>query len=163
LDCIIAEGVLVFFALTGMWIFSILGITIPAFQIAGSFVLLMIAFDMLRARRSTVQETVEEKTVGISKDDIAITPLAVPMLAGPGAITTTILLEDKASGFTQTALLYLIILLVCLLSYFILKYSAKGAQWMGPIAMKIMTRLMGLLLASVAVQFFLNAIRDLKW
>src|SRR5687768_5865444 len=73
-----AAGVLILFALGGKWIFKLLGITIPAFQMAGSIVLLLVALDMLRARRSSVQETVEEKDAGALKEDIAITPLAVP-------------------------------------------------------------------------------------
>jgi len=160
--CWIAGAVLIFFALTGMAIFKLLGITLPAFQIAGSFVLLFIAHDMLRARRSPVNETLEEKEVGAAKEDIAITPLGVPMLAGPGAITTTILLNNRASGALQVGSLYLCIIGVCVLSYVILRLSAQGARWMGPIAMKITTRLMGLLLAAVAVQFVLNALKDLK-
>ena len=79
---------LLVFAVAGKVIFKFLGITMPAFQIAASIVLLVVALDMLRAQRSRVQETSEETTAGAEKADIAITPLAVPMLAGPGAIST---------------------------------------------------------------------------
>ena len=82
----VMAGVLLTFALMGQWIFKFLGITLPAFQIAGSIILLLVALDMLRAQRSRVQETREETEAGTAKEDIAITPLAVPMLAGPGAI-----------------------------------------------------------------------------
>ncbi len=160
--CWIAGAVLAFFGLTGMAIFRLLGITLPAFQIAGSFVLLLIAHDMVRARRSPVHETAEEKQAGAEKEDIAITPLGVPMLAGPGAITTTILLESKAAGPVQVVALYLCIAGVCILSYYVFKLAAHGARWLSPIAMRITTRLMGLLLAAVAIQFVLNALKDLK-
>src|SRR6185295_19121509 len=79
LACIVATGVLTLFAITGTWIFALLGITLPAFQVAGSLLMLSIALDMLHAKRSTAQETREETEAGISKDDIAITPLGVPM------------------------------------------------------------------------------------
>ncbi|HBA83583.1 MAG TPA: antibiotic resistance protein MarC [Verrucomicrobia bacterium] len=162
LACLLATGVLVFFALTGMWIFRIMGITLPAFQMAGSLVLFMIAYDMLRARRSAVKETAAETEEGMSKEDIAITPLGIPMLAGPGAITTTILLQSKAQNLMQILTLYACILAVGLISYGILHVAARGARLMTPTAMKITTRLMGLLLASVAAQFLLNALKEIK-
>src|SRR3954453_3358737 len=98
LACSVMAGVLLVFAIAGTWIFKLFGITLPTFQMAGSMVLLLIALDMLRAERSAVQETEEEKNAGTAKDDIAITPLAVPMLAGPGAISTAILLNTQAEG-----------------------------------------------------------------
>jgi multiple antibiotic resistance protein len=162
LACTVATGILLFFSLTGMTIFKVFGITLPAFQIAGSLLLLLIALDMLRARRSTMKETIEEKEAGLTKEDIAITPLAVPMLAGPGAITTTILLRNRADSFVQVVGLLLCIVAVCFVSYIILKLAAKGSRWISPIAMKITIRLMGLLLSAVAVQFILNALKDLK-
>lgn len=162
LACLIAAGVLVVFALVGKWIFLYLGITMPAFQMAASIVLLLIALDMLRARRSPVQETSEETAAAAAKEDIAVTPLAVPMLAGPGAISTAILLHGKADGITEEFALIGCILAVCFASYLVLRLSAHGARWLKPIAMKITTRLMGLLLAAIAFQFFLNALRELK-
>ncbi|MDB6034580.1 MAG: conserved rane protein of unknown function, partial [Verrucomicrobiales bacterium] len=101
LACWVMAGVLLTFALGGEYIFKFLGITMPAFSMAGSIVLLLIALDMLRAQRSPVQETKEETIAGITKEDIAITPLAVPMLAGPGAISTGILLHTRATNFEQ--------------------------------------------------------------
>src|SRR5258707_3052780 len=101
LACCVAAGVLVGFAIAGRWIFKFLGITMPAFQIAASMVLLLVALDMLRAQRSRVQQTTEDTEAGMEKTDIAITPLAIPMLAGPGAISTAILLEHQAKDFAQ--------------------------------------------------------------
>jgi multiple antibiotic resistance protein len=163
LACCVVAAVLMIFAIAGKWIFKFLGITIPAFQIAASIVLLLVALDMLRAQRSRVQETREETAAGMDKNDIAITPLAVPMLAGPGAISTAILLQGQAAGdITKTIALYLCIMAVAFVSYLVLRISARGARWLNPIAMKVTTRIMGLLLAAVAVQFMLNAIRDLR-
>src|SRR5215471_3572480 len=162
LACCVMAGVLIVFALAGKWIFKFLGITMPAFQIAASIVLLLVALDMLRAQRSRVQETSEETAAGVVKTDIAITPLAIPMLSGPGAISTAILLHKQAATVAQRVALYLCILAVALASYLILRLSATGARWLSPIAVKITVRIMGLLLAAVAIQFMLNAVRELK-
>ncbi|MBI5774157.1 MAG: NAAT family transporter [Verrucomicrobia bacterium] len=160
LACLVAAGVLLVFTFVGEWIFKFLGITIPAFQLAGSIVLLLIALDMLRANRSPVQETHEEVDAGAAKEDIAITPLAVPMLAGPGAITTAILLKNQAQGVDQKAALYLCIVVVFVVSYGVFRLAAHGGKWLrNPIALKITTRIMGLLLAAIAMQFLLDALK----
>lgn len=158
----VMAGVLLAFALLGKWIFQFTGITLPAFQIAGSIILMMVALDMLKAQRSRVQETEEETEAGARKMDIAITPLAIPMLSGPGAISTVILLHNKADGVTQDIALCVCIVAVAAVTYLILRISAKGAQWLNPIAMKITTRIMGLLLAAIASQFAINALKELK-
>jgi multiple antibiotic resistance protein len=162
LACKVAAGLLLIFAVLGRWIFHFLGITIPAFQMAGSIVLLLVAIDMLRAERSRAQETVEEVAAGAAKSDIAVTPLAVPMLAGPGAISTVILLQSKASTLGQHIALMVAIVGVCVASYGIFAISSHGARWLNPIVLRLTTRIMGLLLAAVACQFFLNALRQLK-
>lgn len=159
LACCVTAGVLLVFSVAGQLIFKVMGITMPAFEIAASIVLLLVALDMLRAQRSRVMETREETKAGIEKTDIAVTPLAIPMLAGPGAISTTILLQNEAKDFPQHIALYGCILVVSLASYLILRIAARGSRWLNPIAMSIATRIMGLLLASVAIQFMLNAIK----
>ncbi|MGD0744451.1 MAG: MarC family protein [Verrucomicrobiota bacterium] len=159
LACCVTAGVLLAFSVAGQLIFRVMGITMPAFEIAASIVLLLVALDMLRAQRSRVQETREETRAGTEKPDIAVTPLAIPMLAGPGAISTTILLQNEARDFPQHIALYGCILAVSLASYLILRIAARGSRWLNPIAMSIATRIMGLLLASVAIQFMLNAIK----
>src|SRR5436190_12826616 len=126
LACVVVACVLFLFAIAGKWIFKFLSLTLPAFQIAASIVLLLVALDMLRAQRSRVQETSEETKAGANKTDIAITPLAVPMLAGPGAISTAILLQDQAKGPFQIGALYGCILGVALASYLILRIAARG-------------------------------------
>ena len=160
--CMVAAGILASFALLGQFIFKVMGITMPAFQMAASIVLLQVSLDMLRAQRSRVKETSEETLAGADKTEIAITPLAIPMLAGPGAISTTILLQNEAKGIAQHCALIVCILAVALVSYLILRISARGGRWLGPIAMSLAIRIMGLLLASVAVQFMLNAIKAFR-
>lgn len=162
LACWVTAGVLLGFAFGGQFIFRFLGITMPAFQFAASIVLLLVALDMLRAQRSRVQETDEETAAGAAKTDIAIAPLAIPMLAGPGAISTAVLLHNQAATVAQQAALAVCIVIVAVASYLILRLSASGARWLSPIALKITTRIMGLLLAAVAIQFMLNAAQELK-
>jgi multiple antibiotic resistance protein len=159
LACCVTAGVLLSFSVAGQLVFKVMGITMPAFEIAASIVLLLVALDMLRAQRSRVQETREETKAGTEKTDIAITPLAIPMLAGPGAISTTILLQNEAHDVPQHIALYGCIVTVSLASYLVLRIAARGTRWLNPIAMSIATRIMGLLLASVAIQFMLNAIK----
>jgi multiple antibiotic resistance protein len=158
LACWVAAGVLIVFAATGNAIFKVMGITLPAFELAGSLLLLRIALDMLYARRSAAQETDEEVAAGTAKQDIAITPLGVPMLAGPGAISTVLILLSEAQGIWQVAVLFAAIPLVLFLSYWVFWLAVRGTHYLNPLALKLITRLFGLLLASVAVQFILNAL-----
>ncbi|MCX7721820.1 MAG: MarC family protein [Verrucomicrobiae bacterium] len=162
LACGVTAGVLLAFALAGKWVFRLFGITLPAFQIAASIVLLLVALDMLRAQRSRVYETHEERTAGRLKEDVAITPLAIPMLAGPGAISTVILLQSRAETVAQLMALGAAIIAVAIVTYVILHITARGAQWLTPIAIKIISRIMGLLLAALAIQFMLNALVEVK-
>ncbi len=141
----VVVGILSGFALVGQWLFSLLGVTLAAVHVAGALVLLFVALDMLRAQRSPVQETAAETAEGAAKDDIALTPSAVPMLAGPAAISAVILLAC--------------VVLVGLASYGILAIDASGPKWLSPLAEKIITRLMGLLLAALPIQFLFNGLR----
>lgn len=160
--CCVAAGVMLAFSLAGQIIFKVMGITMPAFQIAASILLLIVALDMVRAQRSRVQETHEETLAGAEKPDVAVTPLAIPMLAGPGAISTTILLQNTAKDIPQHIALYACIAAVMFVSYLILRISARSTRWLSPIVMSIAIRIMGLLLAAVAVQFMLNAIKTFR-
>ena len=159
--CLVTIGILAVFALAGQGLFRVLGVSLPALQAAGGLVLLLVALDMLRAQRSAVQETAEETAAGAQMGDIAITPLAIPMMAGPGAISAVILLESQAADWTQRGVLIGCVVAIGLVSYVILALAGRGAsRWMGPIAEKIITRLMGLLLAALAIQFIFNALKS---
>ena len=120
--------------------------------------LLLVALDMLQARRTAIKETQEETAEGIDKHDVAITPLAIPMLAGPGAITAVILLSNKAETFGHHMILAGTIFLVSALTLLILWTVAVRSKMLSTIALKIMGRLMGLILAAIAVQFILNGV-----
>ena len=162
LACWVTAGVMLVFSFAGQIIFKFMGITMPAFQIAASILLLIVALDMVRAQRSRVQETHEETRAGTEKSDIAVTPLAIPMLAGPGAISTTVLLQNEAKDIPQHIALYCCILAVSFVSYLVLRVAARGTRWLNPIMMSIAIRIMGLLLAAVAIQFMLNAIKAFR-
>ncbi len=154
--------VLLGFSLGGRWIFKAFGITVPAFQIAGGVVLLKIALDMLQARRTPIKETPEEEAEGTAKEDIAITPLAVPMLAGPGAITTVTLLASQAATTAHHLILIHNITVVSILTFLILRLAAVRPAGFSGITLKIITRLMGLLLAAIAVQYILDGIAAVR-
>lgn len=158
LSCIVATGVLLLFTLIGSRILAVLGVTLPAFQLAGSLLLLRIAFDMLYAKRPGSQETAEEVAAGAAKDDIAISPLGVPMLAGPGAISTVLILASRAEGWVQYSVLIGCIVAIGAVSYIVLHVAARGAAFLNPLLLKLITRLMGLVIAAIAVQFAFNAI-----
>jgi len=158
LACIVATGVLLAFTLAGRQIFQLLGVTLPAFELAGRLLLLRIAFDMLYARRPGSQETAEEVAAGAAKDDIAISPLGVPMLAGPGAISTVLILATRAETWLNYGVLMGCIVAIGAVSYLVLHVSARGAAFLNPLLLKLVTRLMGLVIAAIAVQFAFNAI-----
>jgi multiple antibiotic resistance protein len=157
--CVTTTLVLILFAVTGNALFRVFGITIAAFQMAGGLLLLLVSLDNLRARRSGVQETEEEKVAGAAKADVSITPLAIPMLAGPGAITTAILLESRAKNLVYDGVLLLLFMLVGLACYLIFRFSVKKASSINPIVMNVTTRLMGLILAATAVQFIIDGVK----
>ncbi len=151
--------VLTAFAAAGPLIFKMLGITLKAFQIAGGLVLLLSSLDMLRAQPSPLRETAEETAAGLRKEDIAITPLAIPMLSGPGSITTVIVLAGHAGGWSKLVIFYGVVALVSLLSYLTLTLAASGAKRLSPIALNIINRLMGLMLVAIGVQFIISALK----
>lgn len=158
LACGVACLVLLVFALAGKAVFAVFGISLPAFQIAGGILLFTIGLDMLRAHQPEGKFSPEEQAAAVAKDDIAITPLAIPLIAGPGGISTVLLLQGEAADWVQNAIVYGVILLVCGASYIILALSAKGAGWVSPILLKIVQRLAGLLVATLAVQFVVNGV-----
>lgn len=152
--------VLTLFASTGSLIFKMFGITLPAFKIAGGILLFQIAMEMLSSRRSATQEVAEERAEGQQKQDFGVTPLGVPMLAGPGAISVVLVLMGQSRAWWQMIPIYLSIVFTCLASYYILVAGSRVRARLGESGTRILMRLMGLLLAAMAVQFVLNGIKD---
>jgi len=152
-------GVLLVFALTGNRIFAFFGISPPAFRVAGGILLLMVALDMLRARESATKQTPEEQKEGTEKTDVSVTPLGIPLLAGPGAISTVALLGTQAD-WMRMAILGAAIVITSLLSWILLANAVRLVRVLGQIGVKIVTRIMGLLLAGIGAQFILTGIRQ---
>lgn len=150
---------LILFALGGSLIFKIFGITIGAFKIAGGVLIGLNALDMVQARRSQQRETPVEKAEGIQKEDIGIMPLGVPMLAGPGAISTVMVLTLGAKGLVPTVAVYVSIALTALISFYVLAAASLVERRLGQTGMRILTRLMGLVLCAIAVQFIIDGIK----
>jgi len=150
---------LTIFALGGSLIFKLFGITIGAFKIAGGVLIGLNALDMVQARRSQQRETPAEKAEGIQKEDIGIMPLGVPMLAGPGAISTVMVLALGAKSPLTTVALYVSITLTAFISYHTLAAASLVERRLGQTGMRILTRLMGLILCAIAIQFILDGIR----
>jgi membrane protein, MarC family len=157
--CIAAMLLLVTFAAMGRAIFELFGITMPAFRIAGGLILWLVAMDMLHGTRSTQEGTAELREATV-KEDVAITPLAMPMLAGPGAISTVMVLSGQARTTSQTVVVYGSILLALVIAWATLRAAERLVIRMGQTGIRVMTRLMGLLLAAIAVQFVITGVRE---
>lgn len=151
--------ILVLFASAGGILFRIFGITLPAFRIAGGIILGISAVDMLRAQRST-RETPAEIQEGVEKPDVAITPLALPMLAGPGAISTVMVFMEKATPWTATVPIYAAIVVAGMATWIVLRLSEAANRVLGRTGINVMGRLMGLMLATMAVQFILDGLKE---
>lgn len=153
--------ILTTFAAAGQLIFRIFGITLPAFEIAGGIILLLIGLDMLEAKRSPTQESSGETEEAAQKDDAGIVPMGIPMLAGPGAITSVMVLVGQAQDLRQHLAIYSAILITCSASFLVLSSAIRVARAMGDTGIRILVRIMGLLLVALAVQDFLNGLIDL--
>ncbi len=149
------------FAIGGQYIFKMFGITLPAFEIAGGVILLLIGLDMLEAKRSATQESSEEATEAAIKEDAGIVPLGIPMLAGPGAITSVMVLVGQAQTKWQMAAILISIFITAVVCYLVLGNSDRVARTLGDTGIRILVRIMGLLLVALAVQYFVNGIADL--
>ena len=152
--------VLSIFALAGPIIFQMFGITMPAFRIAGGVILGLIGLDMLRARRSPTKETPSEAVEGAEKEDVGVTPLGVPMLAGPGAMSSVTVLMSQNSDWPHRGIVLAAVATASLLSYLALAAADRVGSYLHETGIRILSRLMGLVLTAVAVQFILDGLRD---
>lgn len=157
--CISAACILVAFALGGRQIFNLFGITIDAFRVAGGLILWVVAMDMLHGVRRT-QESTAEITEGSAKQDVALTPLAMPMLAGPGAISTVMVLSGQADSMLNKLAVFGAILVTMAVAWVVLRLGERVVLRMGETGIRVMTRIMGLLLAAIAVQFVITGARN---
>jgi multiple antibiotic resistance protein len=155
----VATGVLLgAFAAVGSLLFKVLGISLGAFRIAGGILLFLLAVDMLRAQRSRQRTSPEEEAEGLDRDDPSIFPLAIPMLAGPGATSTVMVLVSRATRPWQYAVVFAAIALTAIASYWTLRAALPVEKRLGATGMNVLQRVMGLILAATAVQFVVEGI-----
>ena len=147
------------FTFSGQFLFKFFGISSNGFRIAGGFIIFKIGFDMLQARYSNAK--LKEEEVKTYADDISITPLAIPMLCGPGAIANAIMLMDDASTFTLKGTLIGIIALVYFITFLILQASTRLVRILGETGNNVMMRLMGLILMVIAVECFVSGLKPI--
>lgn len=155
--------VLTFFALAGAVLFDLLGITLAAFKMAGGVLLLLTAIDMLRTRAPETRITAEEVEAGSGKEDVAIVPLAMPLLAGPGSIATVVVLMGRARGAERWWNVLPVlgaIALTAVAAYVILSFAARVHRVLGSTGLSILERVAGLLLAAIAFQFLIDGVAD---
>ena len=152
--------VLVMFGSAGSLILHFFSITLPAFKIAGGVILFVVGFEMLRARQSTTRSTSEERTEAHAKEDVAIIPLGLPLLAGPGSIATMMVLAGKAVTLSHRIAVFVAALVVCVLSFSILRSATYFSRVLGKTGINVIGRVMGLILAATAVQFILDGAKE---
>jgi multiple antibiotic resistance protein len=156
----VAGGVLVAFAVAGQFIFSFFGFTIGAFQIAGGALLFKVAWDMMHGQRPKTKITQSDDEEAHRRSEVGVAPLGVPLLAGPGAITTVIIFM---SGPAMTPLdriaIILLILIVMIVSLILLLASERIYKYLGSTGTLVVVKVFGLILAAIAVQFIINGIR----
>ncbi|MBP1626007.1 MAG: Membrane protein, MarC family [Holophagaceae bacterium] len=157
---LLAFGLLSFFAIFGGLVFRLFGITMPAMRMAGGFLLVMTAIDMLRAQPTRTRSSPEEEMEFENKADVAIVPLAMPLLAGPGSIVTVMVLAGR--GGTYTAIIPVVIsaALTCLIAYLLLRTADPIQRLLGRSGIAVLERIMGLLLAAIGVQFMVDGVME---
>jgi multiple antibiotic resistance protein len=159
LTCLVILSV---FATVGKYLFRLFGITLPAFKFAGGLLLLLVALDMLQARRSRTRETPEEQSDACEIEDVGIIPMGIPMLAGPGSISTVMVLVGQAPRWRDATPVLVGIGITSLVCYIVLASADRVEAVLGEIGIRIVTRLMGLMLTAIAFQFFVSALVDLR-
>jgi len=150
------------FAAAGGLIFKAFGISLGAFKIAGGMMLLLMAVDMMRAQPSPTRTTAEEQAESVARDDIAVFPIAIPMLAGPGAIATVMVLMSRAAWDpVRTPCVFGAIAVTCAIAWLLMRGAARAERWLPKTLLRAFERVMGLLLAAVAVEFIAGGVRDM--
>ena len=158
---ITATAMLFTFALLGSLIFQLFGITLAAFRIAGGLILFGIAMNMLNKSESPDHARSDARpSRALLGQDIAIVPLAIPFISGPGAIATAMILTSEAPGFWYSILVLFAVAVTTVSCYFTMVYSTHVIRWLGDSGRRILTKVFGLILAVIAVQFVLNGIGD---
>ncbi|MCK4808524.1 MAG: NAAT family transporter [Candidatus Aenigmarchaeota archaeon] len=157
---VVATSSLLVFTIFGNAIFGFLDISLYSFKIAGGILLGMISFQMIFGQKQKTKHTSEEEDEWETMENLAITPLAIPLMTGPGAITTGILLYSSAVSAEQKIFVILAVVIACMLAYVIFRSSDRIFNLLGTTGTKVITRLMGLILLAIAVQYITGGIYD---
>jgi multiple antibiotic resistance protein len=154
---LVLGGVLAAFALAGRFVFDAFGVTLAAFEIAGGILLFIVALDMLRGEVTRTRLTPEDRAEAIARrDELSVVPLGIPLLAGPGAISEVMIYEGNAgSNPIASVPTFVAILVTTLASFLILRFGSRILRALGRVGIMAMTRVLGLILAAVGVQFVL--------
>jgi len=150
---LVAFSIAILFSIAGEFVLRIFGITVDSLRVAGGILLFLVAIDMLRGVRQQKKVTEAELRDANQREDVSVFPLAIPLLTGPGAITTVVVLMGAASTIVEKALVLLAIVLTFLITFFVLRFSEYIDQALGVTGIMVLTRIMGLILGAVAVNF----------
>lgn len=163
---VVGAGVLGGFALAGHGLLSVLGVRIDAFRMAGGLLLLLTALDMLRAQASGCRCSPQEMNAAQGHEDLAVVPLAIPVLAGPGSMATVMMLMSRGAGLGSVVAVLAAVVAVFVASWAVLRSAERVAGWLGPSLLSVIQRVLGLVLAALSIQFVveggLNLLRGLS-
>ncbi|MEL9998483.1 MAG: NAAT family transporter [Thermoplasmata archaeon] len=159
---IVATLVLVVFGIGGKYIFMIFNINVDVFKIAGGILLFKVAFDMMHGKYTRSRLSDSERAEIEEKEAVGIVPLGVPLLAGPGAITTVIIyVTEKSVTIIDQAMVFVSIFIVMIISYYLLYFSDIFFKYLGKTGNQVISRIMGLILAAMSIEFIVEGIKDL--
>jgi multiple antibiotic resistance protein len=153
----VAFIIITVFSLFGHLIFRLFNITLPAFQITGGIIVFFIGYDLLQGKQAKTQKTSTKDTM-TTFDDMAVSPLGIPLLAGPGTISTAMNFVGQGKSFLNTILIILVFALVCTITYLMFVLSKGIAEKLTPSIIKAISRIMGLILSVIAVQMLINGV-----
>ncbi len=156
---IVAFITICIFALSGQLLFNFFGISVNSFRIVGGVIFFIMGMDMLQARLGKVK--IKDSEVKAYVNDISVTPLAIPMICGPGALTNAIVLMEDANSVGKIMTLFVAIILVMLLTFLILYSSSRIIKILGETGINVMMRLMGLIVMVIAVEFFFSGLKPI--
>jgi len=157
--CLYMVGILVSFLIGGTFIMNFFGISIPGLRIAGGILMTGIGMDMLLARKAAAKpEEDEERAAAVKKADISFSPLAMPMLSGPGSIAVTLGFTSLADGWFDYLAIIAGIITVAGITYVVLRLSSRIVGFIGPVGVNAMTKIMGFLIMCIGVQFVVNGV-----
>ena len=157
-----AVGVVLLIALVaGEWILNLFGISLASFRVGGGILILLMAISMMQATMSPVKQTPEEARDAVMKESIAVVPMAIPMLAGPGAISSIVLYANRSDSWADKGVLAGGIVLVAIFVWLVFRMAQPMAAQLGRTGINVVTRIMGLIMAAIGVEFMANGLKQL--